>query len=59
MTIARQRFDKHVLEVKQSTVEEPPLLGSKSLARLVATDKTYNNRRIVRGDGLSSDRSDL
>jgi hypothetical protein len=31
MTIARQRFSKHVPEVMQSTVEGTPLLGSKLL----------------------------
>jgi hypothetical protein len=46
MTIARQRFDKHVPEATQSTVEGPPLLGSKSLStyppqRAVATKLTH------------------
>jgi hypothetical protein len=31
MTIARQRFGKHISEVTLSTVEEHPLLGSKSV----------------------------
>jgi hypothetical protein len=39
MTIARQRFGKHILEVTQSTVG-PPLLGSKSLN----TDSRDNGR---------------
>jgi hypothetical protein len=31
MTIARQKFGKHVPKVTQSTVERPPLLGNKQV----------------------------
>jgi hypothetical protein len=55
MTIARQRFSKHIPEVMQSTAEEPPLLGSKSLGTFGSNGQnTDNNRRTVRCGGLSS-----
>jgi hypothetical protein len=48
MTIARQRFGKHVPKVRLSTVEGPPLLGSKSLGTFHGNGKnTGNNRRTV------------
>jgi hypothetical protein len=40
MTIARQLFGKHIPEVTLSTVEEPPLLGSKSLGTFHNNGKT-------------------
>jgi hypothetical protein len=54
-TIARQRFGKHIPEVTQSTVEETPLLGSKSLSAFHRNGQDVDNsRRTVRGGGLSS-----
>jgi hypothetical protein len=55
MTITRQRFGKHIPEVKQSTVEGLPLLGSKSLVTFRNNGQnTDNNKRTLRGCGLSS-----
>jgi hypothetical protein len=55
MTITRQRFGKHISEVRQSTVEGPPLPGSKSLGMFLSNGKNTDlNRRTVRGGGLSS-----
>jgi hypothetical protein len=52
MTIARQRFGKHILEVTQSTVEGPPLLGSKSLGTFRSNGKnTDNNKLNIRSGG--------
>jgi hypothetical protein len=60
ITIGRQRFGKRISEVAQSTVEEPPLLGSKSLVTFRSNGQnTDNNRRTVRDDGLSSVRLEV
>jgi hypothetical protein len=60
MTIAKQRFGKHIPEVAQSTVEGPPLLNSKSLGTFRGNrQNTDNNRRTVRGVGLSSVRPEF
>jgi hypothetical protein len=62
ITIATQRFGKHIPEVKQSAVEGPPLMGSKSLGTFLSngqnTSKT-SSRRTVGGSGLSSVRPEL
>jgi hypothetical protein len=47
MTIARQWFGKHVPEVTQSALEEPSLLGSKSLGTFHSNGKADSNRRTV------------
>jgi hypothetical protein len=53
MTIARQRFGKYIPNITQSTVEGPPLLGSKSLGTCHGNGQNIdNNRRTVRGGGL-------
>jgi hypothetical protein len=39
MTIARERFGKHVPDITQSTVEGPPLLDSKSLGTFRSNGK--------------------
>jgi hypothetical protein len=60
MTIARQRLGEHISEVMQSTVEGPPSLGSKSLGTFRSNGQNTNNdRRTVRGGGLSSVRPEL
>jgi hypothetical protein len=60
MTIDRQRFGKHVPKMTQLTVEELPLLGSKSLGKFRSNGQnTDNSRRTVRGGGLSSVRPQL
>jgi hypothetical protein len=41
ITIARQRFGKHIPEVTQSTVEGPPSLGSKSLGTFHSNGKKH------------------
>jgi hypothetical protein len=46
MTTAKQRFGKHIPEVTQSTMEGPPLLGSKSLGTFHINGKIRNNRVI-------------
>jgi hypothetical protein len=45
MTVARQRFSKHISEVTQSTVG-PPLLGSRSLGTFLSNGQNTNNRVI-------------
>jgi hypothetical protein len=47
MTIATQRFGKHVPEVTQLTAEGLLLLGSKSPGTFHSNGKPDNNRRIV------------
>jgi hypothetical protein len=42
MIIARQRFGKHVPKVRQSTVEGPLLLRSKSLGTFRSKGQTQN-----------------
>jgi hypothetical protein len=39
MIVAKQRFDKHITEVKQSKMG-PPLLGSRSLGTFRSNGKT-------------------
>jgi hypothetical protein len=54
MAIARQHFGKHIPEVTQSTVEGPPLLGTKLLGMFHSNRKTDNNRGTVSDDILYS-----
>jgi hypothetical protein len=46
MTVARQRFDKHIPKITQSTVV-PPFLGSRPLGTFLSNGQnTTNNRKI-------------
>jgi hypothetical protein len=46
MTVTRQRFGKHILDVTQSTVGLP-LLGSTSLGTFRSNGRDTNNNRVI------------
>jgi hypothetical protein len=46
MTVARQRFGKHICEATQSTVG-PPVLGSRSLGTFCTSGQNTNNSRVI------------